>query len=418
MRHDLVVAGKVVTRSGLSEAEIGISEGRIAEVRKQGLAGERTIRAGRAVIFPGFIDIHVHMREPGWERKEDFRTGSEAALHGGVTAVADMPNNPRPIIDSAAAKEKSAMAKRKSLVDVKIYGGVVAENLRRIGAMSPLVVGYKAYLAKSTGGLVLPDGMLAEALRLAAEAARPLSMHCEDQAVIDASSGGRSGSDERPPSAEVASVNKAVSALRKVPQATGNVCHASTGETVALVQSARAGGLHLECEAALHHLYFNRSAAQKNRLLKTNPPLRAESDRMALLEGLKEGKVSFLVTDHAPHLLEEKETEGASGVPGLDDYAHVVTWLIAKGGVAPESIAKTAAENPARFLGLQDRGEVAVGKVADLSILDLKAPETVRADELRTKCGWSPYEGREFPGRARWTIVGGRELLSDGELAA
>jgi len=147
-----------------------------------------------------------------------------------------------------------------------------------------------------------------------------------------------------------------------------------------------------------------------------NPPLRPENDRAALLEGLRDGVVSFLVTDHAPHLREEKLSEGLSGVPGLDDYGHVVSWLILKGDVHPTAIARAACANPAAFMGLGDRGGVEVGKRADLSILDVHSPEVVKAGSVRSKCGWSPYEGKKFPGRMKWTIRGGESLLDEYEL--
>jgi dihydroorotase len=125
--------------------------------------------------------------------------------------------------------------------------------------------------------------------------------------------------------------------------------------------------------------------------------------------------VSFLVTDHAPHLREEKLSDGLSGVPGLDDYGHLVSWLIRKGEVDPTVVARVACSNPTSFIGLGDRGQIEVGKRADLSILDTWSPEVVRAEDVRSKCGWSPYEGIEFPGRTRWTIRGGEPLLDDYE---
>ena len=185
MKHDLVVAGKVVSPVGIEEMEIGISDGKIAEVKRQGLAGTRTIKAGRALIFPGFIDIHVHMREPGWEQKEDFRTGSEAAVHGGVTTVADMPNNPRPAIDPAALREKARLASKKAFIDVKFYGGVVYKELNELRRISSLIAGYKLYLAKTTGDLTFPSSGLEKAFGLIADTGRPASLHCEDQGIID-----------------------------------------------------------------------------------------------------------------------------------------------------------------------------------------------------------------------------------------
>ncbi|MGP8126049.1 MAG: dihydroorotase [Nitrososphaerales archaeon] len=420
MEHDLVVAGKVVSPSGIEELEVGISDGKITQMKRQGLRGARTIRAGRALIFPGFIDIHVHMREPGWERKEDFRTGSEAAVHGGVTTVADMPNNPTPATNPAVLREKARLAAEKALVDVRFYGGVVRNDLEGLRRISNLVAGYKLYLAKTTGDLTFPPDELGEAFGMIAGTGRPVSLHCEDQRIIDEKTKEFAGerrpdaySDMRPPAAEVESVRRVVAAMSAAPRMRANVCHASTGGALALVQGARSQGLSLECEAALHHLYYERGAMLKNRMLRTNPPLRPESDRAALIEGLKDGRISFLVTDHAPHLREEKLSDGLSGVPGLDDYGHVVSWLMLKEDVHPTVIARVASSNPAAFIGLGDRGRVEVGKRADLSILDLHSPELVKAGDVRSKCGWSPYEGKEFPGRMKWTIRGGEPLLAD-----
>jgi dihydroorotase len=422
MQHDLVVAGRVVSPSGVQEMEIGVSDGKIAELKKQGLAGTRTINAGRALIFPGFIDIHVHMREPGWEQKEDYRTGSEAAVHGGVTTVADMPNNPIPATNPAALQEKARLARRKAIVEVLFYGGVVRERLDDVTRISGMVAGYKLYLAKTTGDLTFPQQELGEALKLIAGTGRPVSLHCEDQRIIDERTRGLAGEkrpdvycDIRPPAAEVAAAKAVIAALTDAPHLRANICHASTEETLSLLQTAPSKGISLECEAALHHLYFNRRAMLESRMLRTNPPLRQERDRTALVNGLKDGRVSFLVTDHAPHLPEEKLSDGLSGVPGLDDYGHMASWLIMKEDVHPTVIARVACTNPASFLGLVDRGQIEVGRRADLSILDIRSPEVVKGKDVRSKCGWSPYEGKEFPGRMKWTIRGGEQLLADYE---
>ncbi|MBI3841380.1 MAG: dihydroorotase family protein [Thaumarchaeota archaeon] len=423
MEHDLVLEGRVVGPSGVEEKEVGISDGMISEMKKQGLKGARRIRAGRCLIFPGFVDIHTHMREPGWEQKEDFRTGSLAAIHGGVTTVADMPNNPNPATTKATLEEKHRLSK-KSLVDVRFFGGVKAAG-RDMDAISGLVTGYKLYLARSTGDLLLPKGELSKVMSKVGGIGLPLSLHCEDQTVIDRRTSELAGErradvhcDVRPPLAETHSVKTVISALQGNRLVRANVCHASTRETLRLVEEGRAAGLKLDCEAALHHLFFNRKATLRNPLLKTNPPLRDDGDRASLVEGVKEGRVSFLVTDHAPHTREEKEELGLSGVPGLDDFAHVVTWLIVTQGVDPATVARVASANPASFLGLEDRGSIGVGKRADFTIVDPGSLEKVRSDDLKTKCGWSPYEGVEFPGRVKWTIRGGEVLLDGYEIVA
>jgi dihydroorotase len=423
MEHDLVLEGKVVRPSGIEELQVGVSEGKIAELHRQGVKGARKIKTGRSLVFPGFVDIHVHLREPGWEQKEDFRTGTEAAIHGGVTAVVDMPNNPKPATTVELLREKSLLARRKALVNVGFFGGVAEGNLGGIEKIKEMVVGYKIYLSSSTGSSPFPERLLVQAFKLIGETGLPVSLHCEDQQVIDRMSRLLNGDhrpdvhcDVRPPEAEQAAVSKVVAALKGV-GARANVCHASTGTTLSLVQGARSEGLNLQCEAALHHLYFTRKAMLENPLLKTNPPLRTDEDRSALVRGISGGEVSFLVTDHAPHTEEEKISLGLSGVPGLDDFAHIVSWLIKSQGVDPVTIARVASANPSDYAAMKDKGEVVVGKSADFSIIDLDSPERARKEDVRSKCGWSPYEGKEFPGRARWTVVKGELLMDDYEMA-
>jgi dihydroorotase len=420
MEHDLVIEGRVVLPRGAEEAQVGVDEGKIQEIKKQGLKGARVVRAGRGLVFPGFIDCHVHLREPGWEYKEDFASGTAAALHGGVTTVVDMPNNPRPATSRAVLEEKRRLAAAKGVADVRFHGGVLNGGYEALMSIRDLVVGYKAYLAESTGGLTFPKEGLADAMKAVAGTGHPLSLHCEDQAVIDSRTRSLAGvrrpdihCDLRPPEAEASSVRAAISALDSAPKARANVCHASISGTVAMVSEARARGLQVACEATLHHLFFSRKAMVTNPLLKTNPPLRSEEDRASLVEGLRTERVNFLVTDHAPHTREEKGTDGPSGVPGLDDYGHLVTWLLKSQGFEPPAVARVCSSNSAGFFGLKDRGEIAVGKKADFAMIDLSAPERTSGEKLRTKCGWSPYEGVEFPGRVRMTVLAGEVRFED-----
>ena len=421
MECDLVLEGKVVTPGGILDAEVGVDEGVVAEIG-HGVKGYRRIATERCLIFPGFVDMHVHLREPGWEHKEDFRTGTEAAAHGGVTTVVDMPNTPIPTTTTAALEEKKRLARAKAVVRVEFQGGVVVGKFERIPELAKGVVSFKLYLSETTGTTPFPEYELGTALKEIARTKRPVSIHCEDQSVIDKMRESLRGVDRpdvncdiRPPSAEVIAVERVVDAARTADGVRANVCHASVGETISLVKKARADKLRISCEAALHHLYFNREALLANRMLNTNPPLRREEDRQALLVGIRNGSVSFLVTDHAPHTEDEKRGGGPSGVPGLDDFGHVASWLIRSERVDPLTLAMVASSNPAAHLGLSDRGSIAVGKRADFAVLDLHSPEVVRNEDVRSKCGWSPYEGREFPGRVRWTVIGGTTLVDDFE---
>jgi dihydroorotase len=423
MEHDLVVEGKVVLRESVVEAQVGVDGGLIAEVKKQGVKGSNMIRAGGCVVFPGFIDSHVHLREPGWEYKEDFRTGTKAAAHGGVTTVLDMPNNPVPTTSMAALVEKKRLASINAVVDVRFFAGVVAENIGEIQSLREAAVGFKAYMGKSTGDLLLSYKELKRALERVADTGKPISLHCEEQSIIDERASALAGSkapdtycDMRPPEAEIESVKAVLSILARTKGARANICHVSTGGALRLVDMSVKSGNDAQCEVALHHLFFSRKAMLANPLLRTNPPLRAEDDRRALIAGLGDGRISSLVTDHAPHTSTEKRSQGLAGVPGLDDYGHVVAWLLKSVGVSPLVISKVCSSNPAAYYGFGDRGEISVGRRADLTILDLSSSEKVSVDKLMTKCGWSPYEGWEFPGKVRWTVRSGEVLLEDYEL--
>ncbi|MDE1853812.1 MAG: dihydroorotase family protein [Thaumarchaeota archaeon] len=422
MEHDLVLEGRVVTPDGIQDLEVGVSDGLVGDVGA-GLRGARRIKTGRGLIFPGFIDIHVHLREPGWEQKEDFRTGTRAAVHGGVTTVVDMPNNPVPTTTKQALRAKASLAGEKGVIDVMFNGGISKEKPQSLAELSEGVVGYKLYLSETTGVGAFPEAELGQVFGLVAKTSKPLNLHCEDPSIIETMGRRFKGDtradvycDIRPPEAEVESVRKVVGALRETRGLRANVSHASVAGTLALVREARREKLKLHCEAALHHLYYNRKAMLGNRLLKTNPPLRSDEDRQALVDGIRNGDVSFLVTDHAPHLEDEKTSLGLAGVPGLDDYAHMVSWLIRSQGVDPAVIANVTSANPAKQLRLRDRGEIVQGRRADFTVIDMHSPETVRDDDVESKCGWSPYDGKEFPGRARWTISGGKVLMDDYEL--
>ena len=422
MEHDLVLEGRVVTTAGILETEVGISEGVIVEVG-HGLRGSRRIVTGGCLIFPGFIDMHVHLREPGWEWKEDFGTGTLAAAHGGVTTVVDMPNNLVPVTTRATLETKRRLSRAKARVGVEFYGGVAADGVDALEALADGVVGYKIFLSETTGSKSFPEDRLSAAFRAIASTKRPVSLHCEEQSVIDCMRERLAGEvrpdlhcDLRPPEAESESVRKAAVALESAPGLKANVCHASVRGTLQAVREARAQGAMLYCEVALHHLYFSRRAMLSNPFLKMNPPLRSDADRSAMLDGLRAGAVSFLVTDHAPHTEAEKREKGLAGVPGLDDFGHLVSWLIRERGMDPSLIAKVAAHNPANFLGLGNRGDIAERKRADISVLDLRSPEVVKNESVQSRCGWSPYEGEEFPGKVRWTIFGGELLVDDFEV--
>jgi dihydroorotase len=423
MLHELVVEGEIVNPDGIHDTQIGIDQGFITALKKQGLRGERKIEAHHCLIFPGFIDLHVHLREDGshkWDYKEDFTSGTAAALHGGITTVVDMPNTPAPGITAARIREKRELAHRKSkgLIDIFFCGAVAESHLNELTEMQKEVVAYKIYLAE-TCGLHIAEETLPKALKAVEATSKPVVIHCEDQRIIDrrkeelkVKEGGKKKqqklhSELRPSEAELSAVKHVLSSASALRSVKINIAHVSVYETVDLMRRYK----NMHCEVTPHHLFFTRDeVATKKSFLKTNPPLRTEENRLQLLTAFKEGRIDFLASDHAPHTKEEKARdifEAPAGVPHLDTYGNFVSWLIVRCDVHPTLIARVCAYNPALFLGLNDRGRIAVGKRANLTILDLQRHVKISGDHLYTKCGWSPFDGYELPGAVKHTISNG-----------
>ena len=420
MIHDLVVEGNLVDVHQITHRQIGISDGIISEIARHGVEGEHTLAVDDCLIFPGFIDIHTHLREPGWTYKEDFVTGTRAAIHGGITCLVDMPNLPDPTTNVRKILEKKALASERGRIEILLYAGVTEANMLSLKTMAEHVAGFKIFTAESTGDLYVPYSGLGDASSEISKTGKPLSVHAEDQSINESRKqelknrlDPKVHCDARPPLSEIRAVKEVLKLDGRI-----NLCHLSTPEAVDLVRKAKEDGKQIYCEAALHHLFFNRNNV-RNAYSKVNPPLRDESSQEGLLKRFVRGEVDFLTTDHAPHSAEEKERDiwsAPSGMTGLDDYGRVITWLMVERKVNPMNILRTSCTNPAEFLGLKRRGRVKKGNIADLTIINLKRPSKTRSEHLYTKCGWSPYEGIEFPGSVANTISKGNILSEYDEV--
>ncbi len=389
--------------------EINTETGLIEHVGPR--TGRSDLDLGGQIIFPGFGDLHIHAREDVSQSqvyKEDFATVSAASIHGGVTHVADMPNNPVAPVDDARYAEKEKLT-AKSAVHVTLYAGIGPETnpLRRH-------VPYKAFMGPSVGDLFFASQEELEGV-IAKYRGKNVSFHCEDPAILRESAGAATHEQRRPARAEIAATEFALYLIERY-ELVGKLCHYSTKGGLEKIASAKARGVRVTAEATPHHLFFDETMlTDENRLLlQMNPPLRGREDRLALIEALRTGLVDYIATDHAPHTLEEKML-GVSGVPLLDTYGAFATWLMAEHGFTAMDIARVCASNPGAFVkeflpvGFgKGYGVVEQGYVGSLTILDLDAPQVVRREEMKTKCGWSPFEGYTFPGRVTYTVLQGK----------
>lgn len=407
----LRVEGRIVNHDGEMEAavEIDTATGLITYVGP--VEGRTDLDTSGCLIFPGFGDIHIHARDDisGQQRhKEDFGTASDAALHGGVVQVADMPNNIVAPIDDASYDAKQELT-AKSVVHVTLYAGIgpLTEPLQRH-------VPYKAFMGPSVGDLFFTSQAQLEQA-IAKYRGRNVSFHCEDPEILDANRHQPTHEKKRPAAAEVSATEFALYLIEKY-ELIGKLCHYSTKDGLARIRAARAKGVKVTAEVTPHHLFFDDSMlTEENRLLlQMNPPLRSPEDRLAMIEALRQGEIDYIATDHAPHTLEEK-AKGVSGVPLLDTYGAFATWLMAEHGFTAQEIARVCAYNPGQFvreflpqkLGL-GFGRVEPGYAGALTVLDMAKPYHVTRESVKTRCAWSPFEGFTFPGSVRFTVVSGK----------
>jgi len=398
--HDRVFDGAI---------EIDTNTGLITHVGPK--TGVSDLDLGDAIIFPGFGDLHIHAREDVSQSqvyKEDFATVSAASIHGGVTHVADMPNNPVAPVDDARYAEKEKLT-AKSAVHVTLYAGIGPET-------KPLTrhVPYKAFMGPSVGDLFFASQEQLEGV-IAGYRGCNVSFHCEDPAILRESSGAATHEQRRPPRAEITATAFALYLIERY-ELVGKLCHYSTKDGLAKIAAAKARGVRVTTEATPHHLFFDDTMlTDENRLwLQMNPPLRSREDRLALIEALRNGLVDYIATDHAPHTLAEK-LEGVSGVPHLDTYGAFATWLMAEHNFTAQDIARVCAYNPGLFVNEflpesfgKGYGVIEPGYVGSLTILRPNAPLLIERKDQKTKCGWSPFEGYTLPGRVLYTVLQGK----------
>ncbi|MBN1978993.1 MAG: dihydroorotase family protein [Anaerolineae bacterium] len=413
METILIKSGTLVTPQGIAPKDILIAGEVIAAVG-EGLSAPhntRIVNAEDVLIFPGLIDAHVHLREPGGEHKEDFLSGTRAALAGGFTTVLAMPNTSPPLTGCEALAQTKALAKSKAVCDVGFFVGATAENAEQAAGLEA-VVGLKLYMGSSTGSLLVAD--------LAGQAAHferypgVIAVHAEDEeAVVHFAKLGQ----RRPPICAALAVSRAL-ALAERFQARLHVCHVSTAHELALIRDAKARGVKVTCEVTPHHLFL--TAEDETRLGplgQMNPPLRPQKDVDALWENLR--TADCIATDHAPHTLEEKRSSTPpSGVPGLETALPLLLTAVREGKLSLPEISRLMAEGPARIFGLQRKGRIAPGYDADLTLVDVGAEWAIGTRSLQTKCGWSPFQGRKVRGRAARVFLRGREVCANEEVIA
>ncbi len=409
----LIRDGLVVTPETIERADVLIEGEAIAAVGTalSVPAGARIVEAGGLLVFPGLIDPHVHLREPGGGHKEDFTSGTNAALAGGFTTVLAMPNTQPPITDRETLAQTLALAASKAVCDFGLFTGATADNAAEAAGLED-AVGLKLYMGSSTGSLLVADlaGQVAHFERYPGV----IAVHAEDEEAVAhfAARGQR-----RPPLCAVLAVARAL-ALAGHFRRRLHVCHVTTGAELALIRDAKARGVPVTCEVTPHHLFLTAAdQARLGPLGRMNPPLRLREDVEVLWANLD--VVDCLATDHAPHTLEEKRSPAPpAGVPGLETALPLLLTAVHDGRLPLRKVARLTSAGPAAIYGLLRKGRIAPGYDADLTLVDPSVEWVIGERPLFTKCGWSPFEGRKVKGCVVRVFLRGQEVYAHGEILA
>ena len=424
MSYDLVIEGRFADPvNEVFRGFIGISGGRIEYITEKPISGKVKIALSDSeVVFPGFIDTHVHFREPGWEHKGDMASESKAAALGGVTTAMEMPNTFFQTTSRDRVLEKMMLARKKAVIDLLFYGGVGPGNIYALESMADLVPAFKLFMCESTGNLRLDSTEeVEEAFRAVGEIGKPLAVHCEDQAMNQEAGKRHSFEDHgnlahalsRPVESEAKAIRDALG-LADRHGVRLSVCHVSTMKGMLAVKANN----RARAEASMHHSLLNHGDMERlGALGKMNPPLRRSIDQEFMLKSILNGDVNFVGTDHAPHALDEKQagfSEAPSGVPAVEHYGLFAALLLDK-GMGTKELARVTSHNAAEFFGFSDKARIEEGYLADLVVLD--TGKTFRVGPpYQAKCGWSPFEGFRFPGRVNCTIKSGKVIVENGKL--
>ena len=436
MSRYLLTNATIVTGESSFPGSLGIDGGYIHDIWKEGnpdFPGAEVIDLEGKILMAGGIDAHVHFREPGMTWKADIASESEAALLGGITSFVDMPNTLPPATSMEAVDDKLSMASSASKANYGFHIGATNSNTALIkdyleSGLGCRFGGIKVFMGSSTGNMLVDrDATLEEIFSIKG---KTILVHCEDEGTVRANleaARNEYGNDIpfhmhpviRSREACIRSTRKAIELALKHGTRL-HILHVSTAEEVRMIREAKRINPGISAETSANYLWFcDEDYDRLGGRLKCNPAVKTKEDRTALLEGLSDGTIDTIGSDHAPHLLSEKErgyTECPSGIPSIRHSLPAVLTLALRNGIPLTRVASAFSENIARILGIKDRGYIRKGACADLTVLDLD--EEFIADGKDYKCGWTPYEGYRLKGKVDMVWLNGIPAVSGSRMCA
>ena len=412
----ILKSGRIV-RGGTSEmADVVVCDGKIVQIAPEVAVaeGDKVVDCEGKVVMSGLVDLHVHLREPGFEAKETIATGTAAAAHGGFTTVCSMPNlNPAPDTVEHLQVQLDAI-KRDAVVKVLPYATITRERYGRelvdFAALKPMVAGFS-----DDGSGVQSDDVMRAAMAEAVKADAIIAAHCEVNELLkggyihDGEYAAKHGHKGICSESEWQQIERDIE-LASECGCRYHVCHISTKESVELIRQAKQRGVKITCETGPHYLTMCDMDLQEEGRFKMNPPIRSAEDRDALVEGIKDGTIDVVATDHAPHTPEEKSrglAGSAMGVVGLEtSFAVIYTKLVREGVITLEKAVELMSEAPRKIFNLG--GGLCEGQAADIAVFDLEAEFDVNPEDFHSKGRSTPFEGWHLWGECCLTMVDGK----------
>lgn len=339
----------------------------------------------KLIKLPGLIDIHVHLREPGATQKEDFATGTKAAIAGGYTTVLDMPNNPIHTVTLQALEQKKELAQGRIFADVGFHFGASKDNVRYFKEVEDQVFGLKLYMNHTTGELLIEDDQILEEIFSSWTDKKPILVHAESETL-----------------------KKAIFLAKKYDKKL-HACHVSLAEELDMIRSAKDTGLDISCEVACHHLFLTEEDGKRlGPFGMMRPPLRSKKNQQALWQGISDGTINMIASDHAPHTKEEKMGEKVpNGVPGLETSLPLLLTAVSEGRLTMEKLIELTSKNPRKVFKIPEQADSYVE-------VDMDESYVISNDSLQTKSGWTPFAGTEVKGKVKKVVLRG-QLVYDGQ---
>ena len=430
----LVKGGRIVNEGRIVEGAVVIEDGRIVEVSPQtSLSCDEVIDASGCYVLPGVIDDHVHFREPGLTQKADIDSESRAAAAGGVTTYFDMPNTVPQTTTSEALEEKFRLAAQKSHVNYSFFFGATNDNTDTFAQLDATrIPGIKLFMGSSTGNMLVDRDETLE--RIFKTCKLPLMVHCEDTGIINRNMAeAKSAWGDDPPVALHAMIRSEEACLTSTQKAVAlakkygtrlHVAHVSTAEELELFEpyTVRRDSVvtPITAEACVGYLCFTQLDHERlGARIKVNPAIKTPVDQFMLRQSLTDGRISVIGTDHAPHLIEQKQggcCQATSGMPMLQFSLVTMLELVDEGVLPMTRLVELMCHNPARLFGVERRGFLRPGYQADIAIVRPNTPWTVTKDTILSRCGWSPMEGHEYRWQVVRTLCNGHTVYRDGQV--